>query len=290
MNIVFIINPEAGKGKGKKLIPIIHEIIKEKNIDYQIKETSKKGDATVLAREAIKENAKKVIAVGGDGTINEVINGLITCNIDFGIIPAGSGNDVAKLLKLPKKTEDALELAIDGKSKMIDLGRVYNRYFINIASIGLDAEIAAWTKVSKKVFSGKWAYIASILRNICTYRSIPLEIIIDGKEIKKDILLSAVGNGKYYGGGLKILPKASMDDGYFDICIVSNIPKWKLFFVFPSLFKGNHGKYNFVEFTRAKKVEIKTKENVKINLDGEIEEGNNFEFEIVPKALNIIGS
>lgn len=290
MDLVFIVNPIAGNGKGKKTIPKIHEVMKDKDISYNVWETRKKGEAISLAKKAVSENVKKIVAVGGDGTINEVVNGIVGINIILGVVPAGSGNDLARLLKLPPNTEDAIELAISGLPRPIDLGKVFDRYYINIGSIGLDAEIAAYTEISKKYFSGKWAYIASIIRNLFFYKPINSVIKIDGKEMERKILLFAVGNGKYYGGGFKILPEAIMDDGYFDVCIVSHIPRWKIPLVFPSLIKGEHTKHDFVELLKLKKIEIKTNKNVKVNLDGEINQDSKLEFEIVPKALNIIGN
>ncbi|HPT76311.1 MAG TPA: hypothetical protein PLC16_06180 [Defluviitaleaceae bacterium] len=155
--------------------------------------------------------------------------------------------------------------------------------------MGLDAEIAAYTQVSKKYFKGKWAYIASLIKNLFCYKPIHAVITIDGKEMERNLLLFAVGNGQYYGGGFKILPQAIMDDAYFDACIVSHIPRWKIPLALPALIKGEHDKYPFVEFIKLKKIKIKTSKEVKLNLDGEISQGSYFEFEIIPNALNIIG-
>lgn len=270
--ILFIINPVAGGGKAKALVPVIKGKMDKLDREYEIILTKGPKEAIKLAEDKV-DDYDIVVAVGGDGTVNEVSRGVINKKKGIlGIVPAGTGNDLAKLLGIPKNPSDALELLCNGSVKLIDIGRANNYNFLNIGSIGFDADVVINNiNVIKKIIKSKISYVISVIYTLIHYKAKEVEVTVDGKTIRDKILLLAVGNGKYYGGGLPILPMAVPDDGYFDICLISKVPKIKFLLLFPSIFKGNHIEHQkYVKIFRGKEVKVKSAEKLNMNIDGEV--------------------
>ena len=291
MSYLFIVNPIAGKGKAKKTIPIIKEIMESNNRNYQIKVTKKAGDGQLFAREASIENIfTTIVSVGGDGTLHEIVNGMIGGTQKLGIIPAGTGNDFSRSLDIPFDVEDAIKTLVNGKVISIDLGRLEDRYFINFSSIGLDALIAEEANKIKRYFSSTYSYIMGVVKALGKFRGIKVELIIDDKKYNGEIMLVAVCNGAYYGGGMNIAPCAEVSDGQFDICVVKKMPKLKLLFLFPTIFKGKHIKYDEVELYRGKSVQIFSGEKIYMSADGEAIYSGTTKFEIMHNKLKVITS
>lgn len=293
MKHLFIINPAAGKGKTLKLIPLIHKILKDKGEEYIIEITKGEGHATQIAREYCLKEDYIIYSVGGDGTLNEVLNGMIDSGSSLAVVPAGSGNDFIKSIYNYKKgesTENILINTLKGEEKFIDLCRFNDRYFINIASVGFDADVAYNAIKFKKLpfIGGTAAYILSILITVFKNKSYRLEIMIDDKKISEDTLFTAVANGRYYGGGVNITPKAEIDDGLFTICLVKKVAKLKILRLFPRVIKGTHADIEEVSFYEGKKVKIKSGVGLHFNIDGEISEGKYAEFEIIRKGIKVI--
>lgn len=271
-DILFIINPVAGRGKAKRLIPLIEEMMKTSEKMYDIVTTKKPRQAIELASDGASKGYKTIVAVGGDGTINEVAKGIFFHGLSrLGIVPSGTGNDLAKTLNIPRDPKEAINIILKDKSRRIDVGCVNNIFFLNIASIGLDSEVLKNTENIKKKIKGKIAYVLGFFKTIFNYKNKNVEIELDDIKISEEVVLVAVGNGRYYGGGMKICPMALIEDGYFHTCVIKNISKMKLFVVFPLIFWGTHIKFKkHVEIYRAKKIKVKTKESIYLNIDGEI--------------------
>ena len=195
MTHVFIVNPFAGGGKSLKILNKIKEVCNKENIDYIVRFTKAPNDATKIAREY--ENLGGIIySVGGDGTMNEVLNGIVGSKNLFGILPAGSGNDFHRVL-----------MAMDEISPTIDIGKINDRYFINIACIGIDADVANNVTLMKKTkIPPSQIYNISILYTFFKYKYKNLEFNLNNSQIKDKFTLLAICNGKYYGGGYKIAP------------------------------------------------------------------------------------
>ena len=291
MNTLFIVNPVAGKNKTKKLIPLIKEKMDKTNIKYNITLTTRPMEATTIAINALDEGYDVIVAVGGDGTVNEVARGIVEKKRGIlGVIPAGTGNDLARSLDLPMDPETVLDLIIKGNHKKIDIGIIGDKSFINVAGIGFDTEVLNSARSIKKYLRGKFAYTFGVVKTLFTYKSKAVKITLDDKEIDREILLVAIGNGKYYGGGMKICPNASIEDGYFDICIVKKLPKLMLLFIFPSVFLGKHIKIKkYVDMYRAKNVNITTQDKIYLNIDGEIKDvRKEISFELNEKSISVI--
>lgn len=270
-NILFIINPTAGGGKTKSLIPIIEEKMKENNINYCIHLTTRPREATKIAEEMV-DNYSVIVAVGGDGTVNEVAKGLINKKKGIlGIIPSGTGNDFVRAIGLQIDPVKAIDSIINGRYEKMDIGKINGYSFLNIASIGFDTEVVIHTNSIKKRIKNKTAYIIGIITTLFSYKRRKTKLYIDNYIIDRDMVLLAVGNGSFYGGGLHVLPMAEVNDGYFHLCLVKNISNLKILFLFPSIIKGNHLKYKkYVEIFKAKRVEVKNSQNISLNIDGEI--------------------
>jgi YegS/Rv2252/BmrU family lipid kinase len=287
LKIKFIINPVAGKGRSLKAQKIIVQRLKNLNITFSIQQTTAQGDALKIAGEAAVEGYDTVVAVGGDGTIYEVINAIAKTNIKLGIIPTGTGNDFAKSVGIPENIELALNIILNQSIKKIDIGCVNGKYFINVASIGFDTEVVNGMKHIKRFISGPWAYILSVFKTLISYRDITVEFQLDNKLMKKEVLLVAIANGKYYGGGMMIAPNARIDDGYLDICVINKISKLKFIKLFPTIFKGKHISLPEVECFKAKQVKILTNNQI-INCDGELIGYTPIAFNISEYKLNLL--
>lgn len=288
MSYLFIVNPVAGKNKGAKAVPFIHKIMEEKGVAYKIIQTTKKGDAKGIATEAVNQGYSTIVAVGGDGTVQEVLNGIVGSSATLGIIPSGTGNDFSRALHLPEDLHEALEIIFQGKTQKIDLGKTNGLYFMNFASVGLDAAIAFEANRIKEYVSSKLAYVMAAIKEIATFQSRKIEFLIDNQKMSADVMMITVCNGNYYGGGMKVAPKASLKDGFFDVYVIKKINKLKLLFLFPTIFSGKHVKYKEVSFYRAKKVKITSENQLKVNADGELINSNSLEFEILQQQLEVI--
>ncbi|MEW9121424.1 MAG: diacylglycerol kinase family protein [Thermotaleaceae bacterium] len=288
MKTLFIVNPTAGKGKALKPLGYIHQKLEEREISFDIKITKEKGEAEKIARWAAAEDYEKVVALGGDGTIYEILNGLIGRKTALGVIPLGTGNDFVKTMHIPHNIEEALDIVIRGRKKRIDCGKANERYFMNVASIGLDAEIVQKTESIKQYISGPTAYVAGVFKTLFQYQFQKLAIDIDGLRLEEKITLLAIGNGKYYGGGMKVTPDAQIDDGYFSICLIKELGKLKILSLFPTIFTGEHIKEPVVKLYRGKEISVRSEGPLLVNVDGDIIGKTPVIFELVEKAIDVI--
>jgi diacylglycerol kinase (ATP) len=289
MKYVVIVNPCAGRGRAQKEIPIIHEVMKASGEAFEIWETTCAGHAVELAKKAAKLGADVVVAVGGDGTVFEVVNGIVHTDVILGIIPTGTGNDLARSLHIPKDITLAAQQILSGTPKKIDLGLANGKYFINVASIGIDAEIAAWTKQTKKFLTGSSAYVVSMIKNIITYKPIHMKFTIDGQCFEQETLLAAICNGRYYGGGVLIAPNAMLDDGLFEICIIERLTKWRTLLLFPTVFFGKHIKFKEVKIYKGHEITVEFAGENKLNLDGDLfEVSSSVLFHVEHQTVKII--
>lgn len=270
MEYIFIVNPISGKKKGLYAGRIIDEYCKSKGVNYKIIYTNKKEDAKKIA-EIYSEHDNIIYSVGGDGTLNEVINGMVYSDSKLVVVPIGSGNDFYKTLK-------------DCDNIQIDLGKVNDKYFINVASIGLDAEIAKEANELKKYnVPSKLIYVTSLFKNFFTFDSIDVNVDEDDKLLT----ILAICNGRYYGGGFQIAPKAELYDGLFDVISVDKLSKIKTLKLLSKLITANHLYEKNVFYTKTNAIEVSSQFNLYCNVDGEIIKGKDFLFEIENDALNV---
>lgn len=274
MKYVFIINPASGKTDYDKIKQNIMKTLENEN--YEIYETKAPKEATEIASRFKNEENTIVYSVGGDGTLNEVVNGIAKGKCKLGIIPTGSGNDFYRTLK-EAQTENV----------RLDLGKVNGRYFINIASVGMDAETCNNANKIKSKIKLHSSYYLALIHTFLTFKSKSLKLKIDKNVYAGDYIIAAICNGKYYGGGFKIAPVASFDDNQFDIYLVSKASKFKLIKILLALLKSEHEKYNEVRKYTGKNITITTENNLIVNIDGEITISKNIEIEMIEDALII---
>ncbi|WP_041366836.1 diacylglycerol/lipid kinase family protein [Natranaerobius thermophilus] len=293
-----IINPTAGKGKAKQVWNQILPFLKTKKINLRYRLTSSPKEAGKLASELIQEGCSKIAIIGGDGTLHEAINGqnIINDRVAFGIIPAGTGNDLVRTLNIPNDPLQACQVILDGYYQKIDLGLINGEtYFVNTAGVGFDVEIAKLMNSNKRLFfNGKGSYFISILRTLITYSNLNLILETDDKstEISNCFLLS-IGNAKYIGGGIKLIPSAKPNDGYFHLLIAKDIKRTTVVRKFASIYKGNHvDNYQVMEIkTKTIKIEPGTKNtglSINYHSDGEIYGSIPAHIQLIPQKLPII--
>lgn len=286
--LLFIINPIAGGGKAKKLVDIIEEDMKTRNKSYKIVLTNNPKEATQIAYES---NIEKIIAVGGDGTVTEVAKGIIRRGYGvLGIIAGGTGNDLIKSIGLSKDTKEALDIIVNGKSLKIDIGIANGHRFLNIGSVGLDAEVIKHLEETKKFSKGKLSYIVSVFVTLVSFKKQNVNIEIDKKKYNRSLVLFATGNGKFYGGGLQMVPHSKINDGYLHSTLVKDIHNLRIATIFPEIFRGTHIRHKkYVETFKSKTVKITSQKDMYMNLDGELFfAGKEIDFSLADDKLEVL--
>ncbi len=285
---LFIINPVAGSGKARAVKDLIEETMNYNLLNYEIVFTTRPREATYIAS---TYEYDVVVAVGGDGTVNEVSAGLIDRqDLVLGIIPAGTGNDLSRSLNIPQDPKEAIERLLDGKICKIGMGDSNGHNFLNISSVGFDVAVLTNNEIIRKRVKGELAYILAVIYTLLKFKKNQVTIEIDGQIHHKNLLLLAVGNGKYYGGGMMIMPNANPYDDFLHVCLVKDISNLKALTLFPLIFKGRHLKYKkYIEIYKAKNIKIINQSPTLLNIDGEVlEEGNEISFKLSDKKISII--
>lgn len=276
MKYIFIINPKSGNLDYRKVKENICKVMTDE--EYEIKETRSPNHATRIALKYKNDENTIVYSVGGDGTLNEVINGLAGGKCKLGIIPAGSGNDFYKSLEKCSKKESS-----------IDLGVVNNKfYFINIASVGFDANVSYEANLIKeKGKIKKLSYYLGILKTFIKFKYQDYEIRVNNKTLNGKYTIIAICNGRYYGGGFQIAPLASFDDDLFDIYLADKMNRITLISLLLKLIKSKHEKSKLVKKIKTTEIDLKSDKEMIINIDGEIIKSKKVNIKIVPNAITI---
>lgn len=290
MKHLFIINPVAGKGQADRYHDQIEVYFTGRKEKFEIIRTEGPGHATRAVRDQVEKEDCRVYSIGGDGTLNEVLNGLTGSNSQLGVIPAGSGNDFYRSLDIAND-HDILARTIEGSPKRCSLGLVNGRYFLNVASAGIDATIVHNAARFKKLpfLSGQGAYILGIFYTVFSYRSFEASISLDKEEtIRKRTLLAAVANGRYYGGGMMVAPDADLTSDSFQVCHVDHASPVRIIRLFPTLIKGEHGRLKEVTFHQAEEVTIEAMEGFMLNIDGEVQKVDKATFRLINEGVKIL--
>jgi diacylglycerol kinase (ATP) len=289
MKLLFIVNPIAGKGYTVKAVPIIEDFCRNRGIEYSIQLTRGPGDATNIAKDQSR-GYSAVIAAGGDGTVLEVANGLTETDIPLGILPLGSGNDFARAMNITvgfSRLEEALSIITGKAPSLVDLARFNGRVFLNVASVGFDAEIVRGLHQIKRFVKGKAAYLISVFIRLLTYKPKDINLSIDGKCISAKIFLTAVCNGISYGGGLLVNPNGSTTDGMLDVILIKPVPRYMVPFLLFKFAKGKYLDLPFVTTFKCKEVKISSNESLAVNVDGEWPLNTPVSFGLSPLSLKV---
>lgn len=291
MKHLFIINPIAGKGNAIRCKEIIEKYFEDKDDYYEIITTERPEEATDVVKNYDYSEECKVYSVGGDGTLNEVINGLIGKNASLGIIPAGSGNDFVRSYLDDSDLSNIIKDTIEGESKEADVGCINDRYFINISAIGFPADVNLNAKIfkNKHIISGSLAYILGALVSLFKFKSEKIKFIIDGVENTDEMFLVALANGRYYGGGIVLAPDAELSDGSLDFYGIKKSNPYKILrYLVAFLTKKDIRKFKDTYYNKCKTLKIISEKEIISNIDGEIIKSNEFNFEIIPKGIKLI--
>ncbi|MBM4762610.1 diacylglycerol kinase family protein [Bacillus sp. B15-48] len=303
--VYFIVNRQAKNGQCRKIWGKVEKQLKKENVSYHAFYTEYSGHATKLVESIVKEIGETpclIIGIGGDGTIHEIVNGSVGKeNVSIAFIPGGSGNDYARGFHIPKEIKAALNLIFDQPFvKKIDVGKVHNRegkdiYFVNSMGAGFDAAICEEANQSKlkaklNLFSlGSLAYVTILIKKLFQHICVDMVLSIDGLEYEfRNVWFITVSNQVYYGGGMKIAPDANPTDGLLNITVVHNLSKWKLLFVFITVFWGGHRKFKEVNTYTGRNVSIQSDHPFPIHADGEVIGTTPVQVQVCEKSLTII--
>ena len=289
--IMFIINPVAGHGKTIEMLPIIKNKMSavSEYIDYEVQVSKNVGDISEIVRYNFEAGISEFVAVGGDGSLSEMINGFkFPCeNIpSIAILPLGSGNDFVKNTIEKKEIDSIFDAIIQNKKSLIDVGKVNDFNFINVCSFGIDGPIIKDTDKLKKILPGQLSYLTSTLKGGITFKPSQVEVKVDDTFYTGKMILIAIGNGKYFGGGMNICPDAKYDDGLLEVCLVNNVSKLKFMRKISKIYSGQLNEIEEVSYIKGKEIliEVKGKQYL-INADGNLLGQTPAQISIMEKAV-----
>jgi len=290
--IFVVFNPRSGKGRGAQYVaPILQALGAAGRVEHAL--TQEPGDETRLAREAIARGFRRIVAVGGDGTWGNVGNAILSSGepAALGLVPAGTGCDLAKTLGIPARgVREWCEIILAGRTRTIDVGRVEDKYFLNIAGFGYDVAVLedSWNVA---YLEGDALYLYCALRQLHSYRGFPLEAELDGRTLPgRDMLMVIVANARIFGGGFRVAPGAELEDGQLDVVSFGNMGLASRLAALARLLRGSHEKHPQVDSTRASRVVYRFTAPPTYETDGEWNQaqGSEIVVECVPRALRVL--
>ncbi len=294
-NALVVFNPQAGRGRGRTRAAEVQQALHAAGIDYESVVSEDRGHAIELARRAALAGWELIVAAGGDGTVNEVVNGLMLAEGEgvrsrLGIMPIGSGNDFSGALGIPLDLRQAAQRLARSQVRRVDLGRVNGRWFDNSVGIGFEATInveahrITWLR-------GQPQYFLAILRSV-SHPAYPLARICidDGASFTKHVLIISVGNSHRTGGGFLVTPDATLDDGLLNLCIADAIPRRQILRLLPKVVKGTHRNEPVVQLTRIIRLVVESEDPLPVHADGEMlwEDAHRVEITVEPARLDVV--
>jgi YegS/Rv2252/BmrU family lipid kinase len=300
-----IVNPIAGRGGGDRAVPQIEALLGKHGLNFDLVRTRQPWHAAELTREAVADGYDCVVAVGGDGTANEVINGLMRAKHEgvgtcvMGMLCVGRGNDFAYGVEIPQDLEAGVKALVTGHRRWIDVGRVAGglypegRFFGNGVGIGFDA-VVGLEAVKMTWLHGFASYLVAVLKTVFLYYSAPpTSIEYDGQTITQPSLMISIMNGRRMGGGFLMAPQGQPDDGLFDLCIAREVSRTRIFGLIPHFLRGTQASQEPIRTGRARRVEVTALEGaLPAHADGETlcTDGQRLEFELLPHQIEVISA
>lgn len=295
-----ILNPVAGRGYSGSVEPKIRQFLEQAGIKFDLVQTEYRGHGIELAEQATKEGYKYIVAVGGDGTTNEVVNGMVAASDGklagtLGLLATGSASDFTYSVGIQPDLKQACKRLVQKKTRIVDLGKVTlpgkkPRYFDNQLGIGFDGVVTIEAQKFKRL-RGMALYMPVVLKTVfLTHKATQVTIQYDDQKIELPTMQISVANGIREGGGFYMAPDAKIDDGFFDLCIVSKVSKMAMLGLIPKFMKGTHIEHKATTTARAKKITINSEDSLIAHIDGEIicTEGHQIECEIIPRRLEVL--
>lgn len=285
MRVKFIYNPAAGRGRAAR-----HHVEAERHLralgaDVDVHASSSPADMTRAAAEASRGDYDRVIVSGGDGTLHLAVRDFDLAKGTLALIPQGSGDDFAKVLGLPRNVRDACELALRGSTREVDVAIANGIRYLGVAGLGFDSEVARYANDNVKFLRGSLVYLYAILRVLPRFT--PHRVTIDGTR-DEEIMFATVGNSRQYGGGIRIVPEAKIDDGQLDLCVVHRTSRFQLLKTLPKAYTGAHVKSPFVETGRGTTFSFASERPMDVYADGERITATPVEFSLAGERLRIV--
>jgi YegS/Rv2252/BmrU family lipid kinase len=285
--ILFILNPAAGIKRLSDLDGFIRENLDLTRFEYEIKVTSRQGDALLITKQAVGSGCSVIVAVGGDGTINEIAKGIEGTDVLLGIVPNGSGNGLARHLGIPLDLGEAIRTINGFHHQRIDTATLNGNTFVSIAGVGFDARVAnRYRKVRRRGFYG---YFRIVVLQYFSYKERPYILEVDGKTMERTALFISVANSNQFGYGTIIAPAAKLDDGLLDVVIARKFPLTELPYILQLLFTQRIDKSSYVETLKGREINIARKKGRYVNLDGEAVKTDSFvSIRVKPSSLKVL--
>ena len=301
---IAVINPNAGGGRVAKEWPLLSNMLKDRGFSFEEVFTTHRYHAVELVIYSLKRGFRNFISVGGDGTLHEIVNGIFyqkevpVSEITLAVLPAGSANDWTRMYMIPKDYDKAIETVLEERTVMQDVARVEysqagvrnSRYMVNVAGVGLDANICLRCNASKdKGKSGDLAYVKAAFKALVSRTSTPTKVVVDGRNFFSGKMFSiAFGIGKYSGGGMMQVPDAVADDGLVNVMVARKVSKIKFLLLFKQLFKGTIYRIREVSHTTASRVCVISRKPDRVEIDGEVVGTTPINLEVLPRALRVV--
>jgi YegS/Rv2252/BmrU family lipid kinase len=293
---VFLVNPASGNGSTGRRWPELARRASALGLEGDTLLSEHAGHLIELARGAVESGATLVVAVGGDGTLNEVVNGVAGRDVDLASIPLGTGMDFGRTYRIPGKFEDAVRVAVGGDVRKIDAGRVRyrtwagenaERWFANVSSVGMSGAVAQRANGMSKALGGKVTFFYALTRVFLEWQNTDVTVRLDDCERRGRMHDVIVANGVWHGGGMMLAPDAAPDDGQFDVVLIGDVSKVDFLTTAPKIYKGKHVDHPKVEVLRSARVEVDAPVQLPIELEGEQVGTTPATFEVVPGALRV---
>jgi diacylglycerol kinase (ATP) len=289
-NYFFIVNLIAGQGRCKEIFPKIKVELDRRRVQYDLHFTNEPMEAIDVAKMGIEAGFSHIVAMGGDGTVNEVANGLLGSDATLAVIPAGTGNDFIRMLGIPSNPMQAIDTLLAGVTRTIDLGQIDgNRCFVNGLGIGIDAQVARAVLKMERL-KGASAYLTAAVKEVFRFPAFPVTLSFPEEEIELSCLSLSVANGIFAGGGFKLAPRANITDGLIDISALGDYPKLERLYRLPQVRAGKHADWKNVTYRQTSEVTISSPKKLIAHVDGEPYRlpGESFTVKALPQALRVL--
>jgi diacylglycerol kinase (ATP) len=291
--VVVVVNPTSGRGRGARLVPRVEQELKSLGVEHEIVLSTSPEDPPRIARQAAEEGVEVVAALGGDGMAGMVGSALAGTRAALAVIPAGTGNDFAGFLGFQrKKPLSVLPSLVEPEIREIDAVRLSSgdrvEHYINVAGAGFDSEVNETANRMKSRVQGTAKYVAAVFSTLRRFQAAKFDVTVDGQHHPLPAMLVAVGNGRSYGGGMRVCPDASLTDGLLEVCVVGAMGRGEFVRNFPRVFRGTHTTHPKVTMLRGARVEISADRHFHVYADGEQSVPLPASFEVLPGSLRVV--
>ena len=294
-DVVFLVNPASANGATAKRWPALRRRAAELGLAGDELLSERPGHLTELAR-GVAEAGRLLVVVGGDGTLNEVANGIVGSEAELAVLPNGTGQDFGRSHGIPSRFDEAVGVALHGEVRPVDAGRAtfrshegveVTRYFVNVGSVGMSGAVARRANSMSKALGGRATFYYALVREFMAWKNTEVTVGFDGGERRGHMHDVILANGRWHGGGMKLAPDALPDDGLFDVVLIGDVNKLDFVTTSPKLYSGKHVAHPKIEVLRSSRVTVDSTVPLPLELDGEESGSTPAQFEIVPNALRV---